>query len=260
VKANAADPRPEPRPDLGPEMRPSTRPLTDEDGEVCELTAEDFKGMRPLTEIDPGLIEAVAEYRCKRGRPKAETTIIHIGFRLAADVVEGVKPSGPGYNARRRTGAPQGRLRAALAKKPAPRPRREARPASEKARLMEERPRLTALEIEEQLIAELQRLPSLRDTQSLRIRPYSGPKGGHGSWTGSSRKWGRRRSSLSPWRPSPVSCGNNTTSISAPRRQPEVKGRDEHLSEAKQRALIRVSMGGFTHAVRGLRADLAEPP
>ena len=39
-----------------------------------------------------------------------------------------------------------------------------------------------------------------------------------------------------------------------------MRGRDEHLSEAKQRALIRVSMGGFTHAVRGLRADLAEHP
>ena len=35
----------------------------------------------------------------------------------------------------------------------------------------------------------------------------------------------------------------------------------EHpLSEAKQRALIRVSMGGFTHAVKGFRADLAEHP
>ena len=44
---------------------------------------------------------------------------------------------------------------------------------------MEERPRLTASEIEAQLIAELQRLPSLRDTQSVRIRPYSGPK----DWT-----------------------------------------------------------------------------
>jgi hypothetical protein len=39
-----------------------------------------------------------------------------------------------------------------------------------------------------------------------------------------------------------------------------VKSRDEHLSEAKQRALIRVSMGGFTHAVRGLRAELADHP
>jgi hypothetical protein len=39
-----------------------------------------------------------------------------------------------------------------------------------------------------------------------------------------------------------------------------VKSRDEHLSEAKQRALIRGSMGAFTQAVRGLRADLAEHP
>jgi hypothetical protein len=44
---------------------------------------------------------------------------------------------------------------------------------------MDERPRLTASEIEAQLIAELHKLPSLRDTQSVRIRPYSGPKG----WT-----------------------------------------------------------------------------
>jgi hypothetical protein len=53
--------------------------------------------------------------------------------------------------------------------------------ASEKARrmTMDERPRLTASEIEAQLLAELQKLPSLRDTQSVRIRPYSGPKG----WT-----------------------------------------------------------------------------
>jgi hypothetical protein len=52
--------------------------------------------------------------------------------------------------------------------------------ASEKARMtMDERPRLTASEIEAQLIAELQKLPSLRDTQSVRIRPYSGPK----DWT-----------------------------------------------------------------------------
>ncbi len=81
-------------------MRPEMRPLTDEDGEVRELTAEDFKGMRPLSEVDPGLVEAVAEYRRKRGRPKAETTKVHIGFRLAADVVESVKASGRGYTTR----------------------------------------------------------------------------------------------------------------------------------------------------------------
>jgi hypothetical protein len=45
--------------------------------------------------------------------------------------------------------------------------------------MVDERPRLVASEIEAELLAELQKLPSLRDTQSVRIRPYSGPKG----WT-----------------------------------------------------------------------------
>ena len=45
--------------------------------------------------------------------------------------------------------------------------------------MMDERPRLAASEIEAQLIAELQKLPSLRDTQSVRVRPYSGRK----DWT-----------------------------------------------------------------------------
>ena len=39
-----------------------------------------------------------------------------------------------------------------------------------------------------------------------------------------------------------------------------MKSRDEHLTEAKQRALIRVSMGAFSHAVTSLRADLDEHP
>ena len=42
--------------------------------------------------------------------------------------------------------------------------------------MVDERPRLTAPEIEEELLAELQKLPSLRGTKSVRIRPYSGPK------------------------------------------------------------------------------------
>jgi hypothetical protein len=39
-----------------------------------------------------------------------------------------------------------------------------------------ERPQLPASEIEDELLAELQKLPSLHDTQSVTIRPYSGPK------------------------------------------------------------------------------------
>jgi hypothetical protein len=42
-----------------------------------------------------------------------------------------------------------------------------------------QRPRLAPSEIEAVLRAALQKLPSLRSTQSVRIRPYSGPK----SWT-----------------------------------------------------------------------------
>jgi hypothetical protein len=72
---------------------------------------------------------------------------------------------------------------------------------------VDERPRLSASEIEEELLAELQKLPTLRGTKSVRIRPY--------------RKWGLRKSSLSAWRPSSLDCNNNTTSISALRRQPE---------------------------------------
>jgi len=56
--------------------------------------------MRPLSEADPGFIEAMGRFRKKMGRPKAETTKVHIGFRLAADIVESVKASGPGYNTR----------------------------------------------------------------------------------------------------------------------------------------------------------------
>jgi hypothetical protein len=42
--------------------------------------------------------------------------------------------------------------------------------------MVDDRPRLDASEIEAVLRAALQKLPSLRGTQSVTIRPYSGPK------------------------------------------------------------------------------------
>ena len=45
--------------------------------------------------------------------------------------------------------------------------------------MVDERPRLPASEIEKLLLDALRRLPTLRNTQSVTIRPYSGPK----SWT-----------------------------------------------------------------------------
>ena len=80
-----------------PKRRP---PLTDEEGEVRELTREDFRGMRPMREVMPEFIEAMDEFRRKLGRPKAQSPKVHIGFRLASDVVASIKASGRGYNAR----------------------------------------------------------------------------------------------------------------------------------------------------------------
>jgi hypothetical protein len=49
---------------MRPEMRPelttvTTAPLTNEGGEVRKLTEEDFRGMRPLAEVDPATVELV---------------------------------------------------------------------------------------------------------------------------------------------------------------------------------------------------------
>jgi hypothetical protein len=48
--------------------------------------------------------------------------------------------------------------------------------------MVDERPRLTPSEIEEELLRELQKLPTLYNTQSVRIRPYSGPKSKSFTW------------------------------------------------------------------------------
>ncbi|MGQ0443720.1 MAG: BrnA antitoxin family protein [Beijerinckiaceae bacterium] len=73
--------------------------MTDENGDVRELTAVDIKHFRPIQETDPGMLEAVVNYR-KRGRPAVENPKMRVGFRLAADVVAGIRASGRGYNAR----------------------------------------------------------------------------------------------------------------------------------------------------------------
>ena len=80
-----------------PKKRP---PLTDEEGEVRELTLAEIRKMKPIREAMPELVEAIERHRGKTGRPKAESPKVHIGFRLSADVVASIKASGRGYNAR----------------------------------------------------------------------------------------------------------------------------------------------------------------
>jgi uncharacterized protein (DUF4415 family) len=110
------------------QMRRELRPLTDEEGEVRELTREDFRDMKPVREVMPELIDAVKAFK-KMGRPKAETTKVHIGFRLAADVVESLKASGPGYNQRVEQALRNAGFGAAK-QKPAIPPRNRSWPAS----------------------------------------------------------------------------------------------------------------------------------
>ena len=62
--------------------------------EVSEPTKE-------VVKVNPAVvIEEEAVALDKTARSKSEGPKVHIGFRLAADVVESVRASGPGYNAR----------------------------------------------------------------------------------------------------------------------------------------------------------------
>ena len=68
--------------------------LVDDENPVWteQATAE----ARPFGEVFPAQL---ARWK-KRGRPPVETPKVHIGFRLSADIVEGLRATGRGYNAR----------------------------------------------------------------------------------------------------------------------------------------------------------------
>jgi uncharacterized protein (DUF4415 family) len=71
------------------------KPIDDDDNP--ELTEEDFARGRPFKEVFPEQYKSLMR---QGGRPRLATPKVHIGLRLAADVVAGIKASGKGYNAR----------------------------------------------------------------------------------------------------------------------------------------------------------------
>ena len=73
-------------------------PLVDEDGEVRELTAEDFKHFRPSSEF-PELVDAFERARGQRGAQKAPVKE-RLGLRLDHTVVEYFRSTGPGWQSR----------------------------------------------------------------------------------------------------------------------------------------------------------------
>ena len=72
--------------------------LTDESGEVRELTAKDFKYFRPSSAF-PELVEAFERARGQRGAQKAPTKE-RVSLRLDRAVVQSYRADGPGWQTR----------------------------------------------------------------------------------------------------------------------------------------------------------------
>lgn len=74
-------------------------PMTDEGGEVREMTLEDFSGFRPTREVVPEVVERWERTRGERGPQKAPVKE-RVGLRLNRDVVEHFRRTGPGWQSR----------------------------------------------------------------------------------------------------------------------------------------------------------------
>lgn len=86
----------------------SKKPLTDEDGEVRELLAADFKKMRPAFEVlPPELVEIIKNRKVGERGPQVAPVKQQVTLRVDRDVLDSFRASGPGW---------QGRINAALRK------------------------------------------------------------------------------------------------------------------------------------------------
>jgi uncharacterized protein (DUF4415 family) len=74
------------------------KPLTDKDGEVRELTADDFRHFRPTSEVLPELVKLWRK-RGERGPQKAPTKK-QVTLRLDKDVVDRFRATGAGWQSR----------------------------------------------------------------------------------------------------------------------------------------------------------------
>ncbi len=75
---------------------PKRKPLTDNHGEVRELTAADIKRMRPAHEVFPTSLRAKLGVR----GPQRAPTKQRITIRLSPDVVEQFRATGDGWQTR----------------------------------------------------------------------------------------------------------------------------------------------------------------
>lgn len=83
-----------------PRIPDDQEPLTDADGEVRELTDENFfNHARPMREVFPDIVEAFERMRGQRGPQKAPTKE-RVGLRLDPEVVRYFRATGPGWQSR----------------------------------------------------------------------------------------------------------------------------------------------------------------
>ncbi len=76
-------------------MKTPRPPLTDAEGEVRELTAEDFKEMVRFTDLPQSVQDKW--HAIQRGRPKVAQPKAMISFRMPQDVITRLKKTGKGY-------------------------------------------------------------------------------------------------------------------------------------------------------------------
>ena len=74
----------------------SNKPIIDKDGEVRELTAEDFKRFKPLAKVNAPLLAKIKKGIGERGAQKAPTKV-PISIRVSPEVVEYFRAEGKGW-------------------------------------------------------------------------------------------------------------------------------------------------------------------
>ena len=79
----------------------SRKPLTDEQGEVRELTVEDIRAMRPIEEVlPPELLAVLPTGRPGQRGPQKAPTKEQVTLRLDKAVLEHFRASGAGWQSR----------------------------------------------------------------------------------------------------------------------------------------------------------------
>lgn len=77
----------------------SKKPLIDNDGEVRELTPDDFKKFRPISEVNPSLYAKIKKGIGERG-PQKSPTKVPISIRVSPEVADYFRAKGKGWQGR----------------------------------------------------------------------------------------------------------------------------------------------------------------